>query len=220
MQVLDHGQVELLDHMGSDLTVVNAARQSFDASSKELGERDVKLIVYLMKNRHRSPFYHPQLSFKIKAPVFVLRQWMRHVVGCAWSEQSARYCNMSEVDFFHPFTFWSQSLVNKQGSDGPLPRGRNARAGAALRQAYNAARLAYSDMIDLGVSKEQARLALPVGMYSNAVWTCSLYALFNFLDQRLDSHAQAEMQQYARAVYDLAQPLFPACFQAFEEFGV
>ena len=209
LNVLDHGFVKLVDHMGGDLTVVNAARVSFGKRKDVFDEKDEELLDYLASHEHTAPYRHCYLTFHIKAPLFVFRQWMKHRIASDFNEISGRYVDFSSVDIYVPQEFRMQAKVNKQGSEGQIPEQDREAALKAYMTACNTSLEQYKTMLDLGVCKEQARCVLPVGLYSEVYWTVSLHALCHFLHLRLDSHAQWEIQQYAKAVKELAEPLFP-----------
>lgn len=206
IKVLDKGFVALVDSMGSDLSIVNSARVSFGKRTEKLRPRDEKLIKYLWEHKHSSPFRHASVQIHIKAPIFVLRQWMKHQVGCSWNEASGRYIEFAG-DFYHPETYRLQSSDNKQGSYGQIPKQDQAKSIYETSMVY--ALRDYTRLLELGVCKEQARMVLPLALYSECYWTCSLQALMHFLSLREDSHSQWEIQEYARAVRELVTPLFP-----------
>ena len=208
IQVLDRGFVRLVDVMGSDLSVVNAARISFANESRSFEDRDKKLIKYLWSHRHTSPFRHASLQIHLRAPLFVLRQWMKHQVGCAWNEVSGRYVKF-DAQFYHPERWREQHESNKQGSKGAIAD--QDRASTLYQESLDMALARYHELLDQGVCKEQARMLLPLSLYSECYWTVSLQALMHFLELREDSHSQWEIQEYARAVRALATPHFPIC---------
>lgn len=214
IQVLDKGFVRLMDHMGSDLAVVNAARVSFGKRKEALDEGDEKLIRYLSTHEHTSPFRHTALTFHVKAPIFVFRQWMKHRIASEFNEISGRYVEFAEDEFFVPEIFRRQATVNKQGSEGTIPDENRARALAAYLEAGRTSVARYKELIALGVCREQARCILPLGLYSEVYWTVSLQAVAHFIRLRSDSHAQWEIQQYAAAVRKLAEPLYPVSLKA------
>lgn len=201
---IDEGEVALIDVMGSALTVVNAARVSMGKQSSSFDERDKKLIKYLWTHGHTSPFRHVTFQFRIKAPIFVLRQWMKHQVGCAWNEISGRYVELDE-SFWSPRLWREQSASVKQGSGGELDHESQVAAHYVYADAINVVASAYQRLLQLGVAKEQARAILPLSTMSECYWTCSLHALIHFLNQRLDGHAQQEIRQYAQAVSELVE---------------
>lgn len=206
--VLDKGFVSLVDHMGSDISVVNSARVSFGKRTEELRPRDEKLIKYLWEHKHSSPFRHATVQFHIKAPIFVLEQWMKHQVGCSWNRASLRYIEF-EGDFHQPEFFRLQSKDNKQGSFGELGIAQELEAQAIFEKASLDSLASYHALLDKGVCKEQARCVLPVSLYTECYWTASLQALMHFLVLREDSHAQKEIQEYAKAIRQLVSPIFP-----------
>ena len=217
------GEIELVDSMGSDLTVVNSARISFGGKSDKITERDKKLIKYLANNEHTSPFRHSFLSFRIKAPEMVMRQWYKHVIGCSWTspefhnhgwnEISGRY---KEVDpeFYHITKYRKQSEDNKQGSDGDMEFDPNALCRGAVQQATDLAFDSYKMMLRLGASKEQARMVLPLSLYTEVIWTGSLQAMHNFVKLRDHEHAQEEIRLYAKAISSACETKFPHSWEA------
>ncbi len=205
INVLDKGFVRLVDFMGSDLSVVNTARISYDKQSDILDDKDKKLLHYLWENKHTSPFRHCMLQFHIKAPIFVLRQWMKHVVGCAWNEKSGRYVKF-DVECYRPEVFREQHKTNKQSSFGGIDKQTEAKS--VYDSVINQAVVSYHELLSLGVCKEQARMILPLNLYSECYWTASLQAVMNFLELREDPHSQWEIQQYAHAVRKLSEIIF------------
>ncbi len=196
--------VELIRVSGSDLDVVNAARVSYGKVSKELTERDQKLIKYLIEHKHTSPFEHNQLSFRIKAPIFVARQWMRHRMN-SYNEISYRYVE-SALEFYIPKSWRFQDKINHQGSFGSFE------SGAAIelyQKSIDQAKTSYLEMLKLGVCREQARAVLPVTTYTEFIFTCNLHSLLHFLNLRLAKGAQWEIQQFAKALLSLSEPYFP-----------
>ena len=208
ISVLDKGFVRLVDSMGSDLSVVNAARISYNRSSNEMDEKDLKLLKYLWNNKHTSPFRHAFVQIHIKAPIFIFRQWQKHQVGCSWNEMSGRYVKMKE-EFYNPDLWRKQHKTNKQSSEGAVQDQRR------MTDEYNDALTTcidvYRNLLNAGVAREQARLVLPTSLYSECIWTCSLQALMHFLRERMNPAAQQEIQDYARAVLKLTSPLFHHC---------
>jgi thymidylate synthase (FAD) len=234
IEVLDHGSVELLDRMGSDLTTVESARVSFLKGATELGEREVRLIKYLAEHEHTSPFRHAQLMLRLKAPLFVARQLWKHIVGitpefdledrftgfsggvkdAGWNEASARYVELQE-EFYIPASWRAQSASNKQGSAGPLAV--QAEAAAAYRRGLEAAYAAYQQLIELGAAKEQARIVLPQSIYTHWIWTGSLQAFLHVIDLRTKPDAQWETQQYGNAVRAIVAEYFPVALEKWEQ---
>ena len=212
--VLDRGFVRLIDHMGSDLSVVNAARVSFGKRKEAFDEADGKLVDYLAEHDHTSPFRHTALTFHVKAPIFVFRQWMKHRIASEFNEISGRYVEFPENEFFVPDTFRRQAKVNKQGSEGEVSGAEGAQARDLYLAACRNALAQYKALITLGVCREQARCLLPLGLYSEVYWTVSLQAAAHFIRLRSDSHAQWEIQQYAHAVRRIVEEVFPAGLKA------
>lgn len=216
--------VMLVDSMGTDLSVVNDARQSFENRSEEWAAKDAKLIGYLAREGHTSPFRGVVFKFHVKCPLFVARQWWKHVIACTyvddqlgWNEKSYRYCSAQDAEFYVPKVFLKQSTSNRQASDGAVEDQDICRSiyEVALREAA----FAYEDLLEKGVSKEQARAILPPALYTSFTWTCSLQALLHFISLRERHGAQGEIIAYACALRELAQPLAPEAFIAFAATG-
>jgi len=214
--VLDKGFIEVIDKLGSDLTVVNSARVSFGKRKDRFEDSDRKLIRFLAKNKHWSPFRHLMVQFHIKAPEFVMRQWYKHVVGIetssssaakdhAWNEISGRYVPVSE--FYIPSNWRKQSENNKQASEGSIEDQDAAKN--IFGEAMSAILESYEDLLKLGVAKEQARLLLPLNQYTEVYWTASFQAIMNFIDLRDEATAQWEIQQYAKALKELMKEIYP-----------
>lgn len=209
ISVLDRGFVRLIDHMGTDLTVVNAARVSFGKRKEAFDDKDAELVGYLAEHEHTAPFRHAYLTFHVKAPIFVFRQWMKHRIASDFNEISGRYVEFREDEFYVPEHFRQQAKVNKQGSEGEIDAANRANALSTFQAACQQSVAHYKQLIELGVCREQARCVLPLGLYSEVYWTASLQAVAHFLHLRLDGHAQWEIRQYAQAVRSLTEPLFP-----------
>lgn len=218
IDVLDHGFVRLVDHMGSDLSVARAARVSYDAAwraGKDKGGDD-KLIRYLWANGHTTPFEAVTLTFEVKAPIFVIRQWHRHRTQ-SYNELSARYRPLPE-EFYVPeiAQITTQHSDNKQmRTDTQHPEAAGMRV--AIRQANKAAFQTYQALIDEGCPRELARSVLPVGTYSHMFTTMNLLNFLKFLTERTHEHAQWEIRQYAIALQDLAQTIAPVCLSAWQQ---
>ena len=218
--------LRLLDYMGSSIDIVNDARQSFDAESPDFTARDQKLLNYLVAHKHTSPFRGVVFKWQVKAPLFVARQWWKHVIGgtyandqLGWNEKSFRYCVADDEEFYTPVQFREQSKNNKQASSGPLMGRGHAVAEAAYSDALEAVKDAYRTLIEAGVSKEQARGILPTCHYTSFVWTCSLQALLHFLSLRVPADAQWEIRAYADTMARIAEPIVPEAFDAFYANG-
>jgi len=216
--------LRLLDSMGNSLSIVNDARQSFAGESTEWSDRDGKLLRYLAKHHHTSPFRGVVFKWQVKAPLFIARQWWKHTVASTyvddqlgWNEKSFRYCAADEAEFYTPMVFLKQSESNRQASAGPLADAQQALALAQYSQAVEACKQAYAGLLLAGVSKEQARGILPAALYSQFVWTCSLQTLFHFISLRIAESAQGEIAAYAKALLELGRPVAPEAFSAFAE---
>lgn len=211
------GRIELVDSMGNDLSIVNAARASFDKQTVTLDvTKDEKLIAYLLKHKHKSPFRGVVFTFKVKAPLFICRQWWKHVIASSsidgqnqWNEQSLRYVEVEKPEFYIPKNFSCQSKSNRQASQGFLPDAENTFATRVYTTQCLMSAKAYKDLIDLGVSREQARGVLPSSLYTTFVWTVSLDALINFISLREATGAQGEIVAYSRAIKELITPFVP-----------
>lgn len=226
--VLDNGFVQYVDHMGDDLTIANAARVSFNKmsdwdgeqhwtgsiSGKKLSDRDQKLINYLAKHKHWTPFAHPQITLRIKAPVFVRTQLFKHKVGMVENEVSRRYVT-DEPQFYTPDWRAAPTDGAKQGSsdfvdDPMLVDEMDVMFNRVVLEALDA----YNRLLARGVAPEQARAVLPQGTYTEWWWTGSLSAYARIYAQRVDAHAQWEVQQYAQAISQIIAPLFPHSWKA------
>ena len=214
----------LLDSMGNSLSVVNDARQSFAAESTEWTDRDGKLLRYLAKHHHTSPFRGVVFKWQVKAPLFIARQWYKHTIASTyvddqlgWNEQSFRYCSAEDAEFYTPKQFAKQSTSNRQASEGLLEGNAEALAQQLYAQAVEVCKQAYAGLLLTGVSKEQARAVLPSALYTSFVWTCSLQALFHFISLRIGKGAQGEIVAYAKALLELGKPVAPEAFDAFAE---
>ena len=199
--------VELIDSMGSDLTVVNAARVSFNKHHTELEDSDEKLIAYLAKHGHWTPFGHPHLQFRISAPIFVARQLVKHQVGLVWNEISRRY--VDSVPEFYITDKWRKRATNKKqgSSDDLVPiEGKDY---DYIQTAHMACVDTYSHLLSLGVAPEQARMVLPLSTYTEWYWTGSLYAFARVCKLRMSSDAQEETRTIAEQISSIAKRKFP-----------
>ena len=196
------GAVTLITQMGDPLSVVNAARVSLGKQSEEMTDKDWRLLQYLWTHEHTSPFRHVSFQFHIRAPIFVLRQWMKHQVGCAWNEVSGRYVTFDH-EAWEPGEWRRFAPQIKQGSAGAMGEDDTLRAQMIYDRAIESCFKAYDELMAVGVANEQARAVLPLALMSECYWSCSLHALLHFLRLRLASHSQAEMREYASAVKEL-----------------
>ena len=209
-----HGHVRYIRHLGSDRAIVEAARVSYASGSKG-EEADKKLLLYLYKNRHTSPFEQCSITFNIKLPIFLMRQFVRHRTF-RLNGVSARYTELPD-EFFLPSMWRAQDIKNRQGSvESSLIDQRKCDAFAKI--AYDECYHAYQHLLELGASKEQARMVLPVGIYTEIFVNIDLHNLLHFLKLREDGHAQSEMRDVAMAMKQIAKNLFPWTFEAYERF--
>lgn len=199
----DIGFVEVIDIMGGDARVLEAARVSTGAAATKGPEKDEKLINYLMKNEHHTPFEKIVVELHIKCPIFVARQWFRHRIG-SFNEASARYKKF-EWETYRPSEWRIQDTKNKQSSKDNLDDSEKVKVDYMVNQAYDIAYRAYTEMLEKGVARELARVVMPVGLYTEFFWTVNFRALMNFLKLRMDPHAQFEIQQYANTIYEAVE---------------
>jgi len=215
MKVLDKGSVELLDVMGYDWSPIEAARVSYGGDKYEDEEKNLKLLEYLYQNEHLSTLEHIVFKFRVKAPIFVLRQWLRHRMSSP-AERSGRYSKFDEGEYYVPDKMRVQDTVNKQGSIED-EKGLLEHYKGQIKEHSQVSYALYQEMIQSGVAKELARIILPLNFYSEIIWTVNMRSLFNFLKQRLDEHAQWEIRQYAEAIEEIITPLFPYNMEMFEK---
>lgn len=223
IKVLDEGYVRLVDTLGDDLSVVNAARVSYDKESGEFEPRDEKLINFLVREGHTSPFRHAALTFEVYAPLFVARQWWKYAVASShvddqngWNESSRRYVTEDEKFYIPGPDEWRSKPENsKQGSGEPINENLGQFYFKKLIETVASGTSLYHQAMDDDVAPEIARLFLPAyGMYVRWRWTASLQSVMTFLDQRLGHDAQVEIQEYAKAVEKLTRETFPQTMKA------
>ena len=211
--VLNDGFVRLVDVMGDDSSIVQAARVSYGKGTKTIRE-DKQLIDYLMRHRHTSPFEMVEFKFHVRAPIFVARQWFRHRTASV-NEVSLRYSKAAHA-YYVPESWRLQSSSNKQGSESQL----DAEQAEAMTDLYvtnvDDALNVYEYLLEVGVAREQARTLLPLGLYTEFYWKQDLHNLLHFLKLRLDAHAQWEIRQYAQAIYELIKVHVPLTIEAWE----
>ena len=227
VNVLDKGWIELIDLMphpttqiSGDLAIVNAARVSFLGESK--GEdRDKKLLFYLLRNRHTSPFEMVEFKFRVRAPLVTWWQWARHRVW-NYNAQSGRYTPFEEDDFYVPSVWRRQSSDNKQASEGKLDLPENMEFTEKLLEHYERGFQLYKQALDQGISREMARLFLPgFSVYYTWITKVDAHNLMHFLRLRMASDAQYEIRVYAQAIYDhFFKPALPWTAEAFEEYSL
>ncbi len=204
--------LELIRISGSDIDVVNAARVSYGKVSETLSERDAKLINFLIEHDHTSPFEHNQFSFRVKAPLYVQRQWMRHRMN-SYNEISYRYVQ-APLEFYIPQVWRQQDMLNKQSSFGVLDT--STESAQIYKAALETAGKAYEQLLALGVCREQARGLLPMCTYTEFIFTCNLHSLMHFIRLRTHPGAQYEIRVYAEQMLTIAEQYFPASLQAFK----
>ena len=213
--VLDHGFVRLDEAMADDLSVVNGARVSFARHKAELDDSDAGLIRFLMRERHGTPFEHNSFRFHIRTPIFVAREWFRHRVG-SFNEFSMRYAKATD-DFYVPAPEDVRTQVGKPGaySFEPVSDEVAETTREELREVYEKAYATYERLVELGVARELARAALPVGAYTEFYWTVNARALMNFLSLRNAEMAQREIRRYAEACEQFFAERMPITYEAF-----
>ena len=220
--VLDHGFVGLIDHMGSDSAIVQAARVSYGAGTKQVQD-DRNLIRYLMRHEHTTPFEMCAVKFHIKLPIFVMRQLVRHRTA-SMNEYSARYSVLTD-EFYIPELeqIQPQSTSNKQGREiGDWSFEKKQDIQHTFQRSFHNAYKEYLLLLDEdeGLARELSRSVLPVGGYTECYWMANLKNFLHMARLRMDPHAQWEIREFARAMYELAKPLFPEACQAFEDYAV
>jgi thymidylate synthase (FAD) len=217
--VLDHGFVRLDEAMADDLSVVNGARVSFARHKTEMDDSDGGLIRFLMRERHGTPFEHNAFRFHIRAPIFVAREWFRHRVG-SFNEFSMRYAKATD-DFYVPAPEDVRTQVGKPGaySFEPVSDEVAETTRDELRRVYETAFTTYEQLVELGVARELARAALPVGAYTEFYWTVNARALMNFLSLRNAETAQREIRRYAEACERFFAERMPVTYEAFVAAG-
>jgi thymidylate synthase (FAD) len=215
VNVLDHGFVRLDDAMADDLSVVNGARVSFARRREEMDDADAGLIRFLMRERHGTPFEHNSFRFHVRAPIFVAREWFRHRVG-SFNEFSMRYARATD-EFYVPDAEDVRTQVGKPGSYSfePVSDEIAEATRERLQSVYETAYLAYEQLVELGVARELARAALPVGAYTEFYWTVNARSLMNFVSLRNSETAQREIQRYAQACERFLEQLMPVTYAAF-----
>jgi thymidylate synthase (FAD) len=219
IDVLDHGFVRLDAAEATDLSVVNGARVSFLQIRDEMDDRDAGLIRFLMRERHASPFEHNLFRFHVRCPIAVAREWMRHRFS-SFNEHSLRY-SQAVHEFYLPEPGQVRSQVGKPGAYRfePLDAGTAAKARDLMDRVYQEAWSAYTELTEMGVARELARLVLPVGLYTEFYWTVNARSLMNFVSLRNADAAMWEIRQYADAVERFFAERMPATHAAFEEYG-
>jgi thymidylate synthase (FAD) len=210
-------KVDYVDHMGSDINVVNAARVSFAKESKEFNlEKDTKLIEYLAKHNHWSPLAHTSVSIRVKAPIFMARQFVKHQIGLVWNEESRRYID-DTPEFYKPSVWRSRPENAKQGSGdeivSPVIKDHGWMTDPLTLATISSFRC-YVSLLDQCVAPEQARMVLPQNTMTNWIWTGSLVAFARVVKLRIEEHAQKEAQELAKLIEEVVAPLYPVSWKA------
>jgi thymidylate synthase (FAD) len=216
--VLNDGFVCLVDVMGEDGSIVQAARVSYGAGTKQVSD-DRTLIRYLLRHRHTTPFEMAEIKLLVRVPMDCWRQWIRHR-SASVNEYSTRYSLAIDAAQTTPPGEWrTQAASNRQGSDVPLPADMGEAFTLSERELQEHARKVYQARIEAGIAREQARKDLPLSTYTEAYWKIDLHNLLHFLSLRMDPHAQQEIRDYAKIIGEaLVRPLFPLVWEAFEDY--
>ena len=215
--VLSHGFVVLVDYMGNDAAIVQAARVSYGQGTRTLRD-DRGLLRYLMRHRHTTPFEMVELKFLVRLPIYVARQWVRHRMASV-NEYSARYSVIpDEYEVPLPDDVRKQSSRNRQGRAEALPATTVEQFRQDVERLSSEAYAAYEKALAAGVARETARIVLPVSFYTQWYWKTDLHNLFHFLELRLDAHAQEEIRRFAAVLGELARAVAPVAYEAFEDF--
>lgn len=215
MKVLGEGFVELIDTMGSDQAIVDAARVSYSDPTKHRSDAR-GLIRHLMRNWHTSPFEMAELKFHVKCPIFVARQWFRHRTF-SFNEISGRYSEL-DMGYWMPTEWRGQSHTNKQGSEGVVHYVSTLGFSDNMPCSEDYSQQEYENRLEAGVSRELARTCLPLSTWTAFVFKADLHNLLHFLRLRLDSHAQEEIRVYAEAIAEIVHEKFPLVWEAFEDY--
>jgi thymidylate synthase (FAD) len=218
LPVLDDGFVALVDVMGDDGSVVQAARVSYGAGTRKVSD-DRQLIRYLLRHAHTTPFEMAELKFVVRVPMDCWRQWIRHRTASV-NEYSTRYSLAIDAMQATDDDQWrSQAASNRQGSGAELPADAGRRYTAAEQELQSLARKVYEERLEAGIAREQARKDLPLSTYTEAYWKIDLHNLLHFLALRMDSHAQLEIRRYAETIgHQIVAPLFPLVWEAFIDY--
>lgn len=220
IECLDKGFIRLVDWMGNDNAIVQAARVSYGEGTKSI-RSDNRLIRYLLRHRHTSPFEMVEFKFHVKLPIFVARQWIRHRTANV-NEYSGRYSEMKD-EFYIPelSQIRTQNKDNRQGrSEDSVPLEFAKEINTHLAETQDRLFREYRELLDKDISRELARINLPLSAYTEWYWKIDLHNLLHFLNLRLDHHAQYEIQIYAQAICELIKPIVPAVFEAFEDYNL
>ena len=206
--------VRLVDYMGNDAAIVQAARVSYGEGTKSVLE-DRQLIRYLMRHWHTTPFEMVEFKFHVKVPIFVARQWLRHRTASV-NELSARYSIVKD-DVWVPDIYRKQSTTNKQGSEDSF---EDSSAHKSQEHSCEIAFDVYNGLVERGIARELARVHLPQSTFTEFYWKINLHNLFHFLRLRMDDHAQKEIHECSRIIFDLIKPIVPLACEAFIDYRV
>lgn len=209
--------IEVLDILGSDLTVVNAARCSFAKHIDKFSGRDYKLLKYLLRHNHWTPYSHPQMTLRIKMPIFVARQWFKHMIGFSRNEVSRRYVDAGP-EYYMPEVLRSRAPNKKQGSSDEV-NPQSSQLIELMAETYEKCDMCYNNMIASGVCPEQARMVLPQAMMTEFYETGSLAAYLRLVHLRTEETAQKEIREYASIISQILQGAFPQTMKAVAELG-
>lgn len=217
IKVLDNGQgwIGLIDCMGTEATITNAARVSFGKMKENFDEKDEKLLKYLIENKHLTPLEHVKFTFSVHCPLFVRSQWHRHRAGWSYNEISRRYTEV-DMEYYLPENFRVQSENNKQASLENSVIEKNQEACEIYAKFVKDCHKAYEKLLEIGVCKEQARGILPQTMFTTFWATVDLRNLIHFIELRDDDHAQKEIRDYAKAMKELVRPYVPHVIEYLE----
>ena len=215
--VLDNNQgwIALIDRMGEEIKAVNAARVSFGKYKTEFDDKDATLLNFLIDEQHYAPLEHITLTFLVHCPLFVRGQWHRHRTW-SYNEISRRYTEV-DIELYQPENYRVQSSNNKQASIDNEFIADNHAAKQAVKSINAYALSVYNKLLDMGVCREQARSVLPQNMFTTFYATVNMRNLLHFLSLRMDEHAQKEIREYANAIHDILQPIYPNIIKAFDE---
>lgn len=217
IKVLDHGFVKLIDFMGSDSAIVQAARVSYGEGTKSVSD-DRKLIRYMMRNSHSGPFEMVEVKLEVMVPNYIWKQWLRHRTASI-SEVSSRYSIVVDsTQKTNPSEWRSQDKINKQSSSGKISNEIGIFLSGKEKELLDLSRDIYANRLTMGVAREQARKDLPMSVYTNAIWKIDLHNLMHFLELRLSEHAQLEIREYAKAILSIVEDLFPLTIEAFKDY--
>lgn len=222
IKVLNAGEIKLISQFGDDLSIVNAAKVSFASYETEMSEKSLGLLNFLIKNKHATPFEHSVFKFYIKCPIFVAREWFRHRWS-SFNEMSMRYHVPNKIDFFYPEKDAIRQQVGKPGNYTFEKFDNQDEMHELvihnLEKVYSEAEKSYRQMLESGIAKELARSVLPVGQYTEFIWTVNARSLMNFLCLRNDSNAQREIAEYAYVIETIFEKTLPSTYLAWIKNG-